>query len=94
MCYRFRGFEARSDMIEKLGEYAQHHVSLGHFLTAVLENNLSEAVGHADDDNLRNLPAFVGYLYNEMPSPCWGSPEKVKAWLEAPRCDTPKSSTP
>ena len=82
MAYRFRGFEARTDMIEKLEEYVQHRVALGHFLTAVLENNLSEAVGRADEDNLKNLPAFVGYMYNEMPGGCWGSPEKVKAWLE------------
>lgn len=85
MSYTFLGYEARTQMIAALDRYAQHRQPVGDFLTAVLENNLSEAVGHADDDNLRNLPAFVGYLYNEMPSPCWGSPEKVKAWLEAPR---------
>jgi hypothetical protein len=36
----------------------------------------------ADTSNLYNLPAYVIYLYNEMPAACWGSPEKVKAWLE------------
>ena len=82
MTYRFRGFEARTDMLEKLNAYAERHEPVGDFLRAVLENNLSEAVGRADEDNLKNLPAFVIYLYNEMPSPCWGSPEKVKAWLE------------
>ena len=92
MSYTFLGYEARTQMIDALDRYAQHRQPVGDFLRAVLENNLQSAVGHADDDNLRNLPAFVGYLYNEMPSPCWGSPEKVKAWLET-SCDTPKSST-
>ena len=92
MSYTFLGYEARTQMIDALDRYAQHRQPVGDFLRAVLENNLQSAVGHADDDNLRNLPAFVGYLYNEMPAPCWGSPEKVKAWLKTP-CDTPKSST-
>jgi hypothetical protein len=75
--YQFRQFAIPEHMMTG---YIERGVPVGDFLTAVLENNLSEACGRADDDNLENLPAYVAYLYNEAPSPCHGSPEKVRAW--------------
>jgi hypothetical protein len=50
----------------------------GGFLTAVLENNLSEAFGRADMHNSRILKEIVGYVYNRLPSKSWGSREKVR----------------
>jgi len=79
--YRFEEFYIRENMMDSLQRYINEKVPVGDFLTAVLENNLSEACGRADDENLRNIPAYVAYLYNEAPSPCWGSPGKVKEWL-------------
>lgn len=79
--YRFRGWCARSEMVEALDRYAQLRHPVGDFLTAVLCNDLKEACGRADDDNLHNLPAIVAYCYNVLPMPCWGSPEKVAAWI-------------
>jgi hypothetical protein len=55
---------------------------VGDFLRALLSNDLLEAVGRADHLNTWLLPIYVGYLYNEFPSPAWGSREKVDAWLE------------
>lgn len=52
----------------------------GDFLRAVLSNNLMEAVGRADADNLRALPVIASYVYNELPGNCHGSPEIVEAW--------------
>jgi hypothetical protein len=69
-------------MARALDGYINHGWPLGSFLTAVISNNLSEAVGRADYENLANLPAYVAYLYNEAPSPCWGSPEKMDEWLK------------
>jgi len=79
--YQFRGFTIPEHMMWPLRRYIEDHSSVGDFLTAVLQNDLKEAVGRADDHNLANLPAYIGYLYNEAPSPCWGSPQKVKEWL-------------
>jgi len=79
--YQFRGFTIPEHVMCSLCAYIEEHRHVGHFLTAVLQNDLKEAVGRADDHNLANLPAYVGYLYNEAPSSCWGSPEKVKEWL-------------
>jgi len=83
--YEFRGCYIPRRMMEGLRRYIEGHCPVGDFLTAVLENNLSEAVGRADDENASNLAAYIGYLYNEAPSQCWGSPEKVSAWLSEGR---------
>lgn len=54
----------------------------GGFLTAVLENNLSQAFARADSINRAAMFQIVSFLYNEAPGPCWGSPEKVREWHE------------
>ena len=82
MTYKFREFEIPEYMMGGLERYINHGIAPGGFLTAVLENDLKEAVSRADDINMINIPAYVGYLYNEAPSGCYGSPEKVKAWIE------------
>lgn len=64
-----------------LVRYIVDHAPVGDFLTAVLSNDLREAVYRADDKNVPALPAFVGFLYNHAPRDCWGSPGAVKRWL-------------
>ena len=54
----------------------------GNFLTALLENNLKEAVVRADPQNLAAIADWARLLYNFVPSACQGSPAKVHAWLE------------
>ena len=63
--------------------YVEHGILPGSFMTAVLENKLVQAVGHADDTNSRLLKNYAMFLYNEMPSQSWGSPEKVDKWAKA-----------
>ena len=62
-----------------------HYVELGFdpgsFVRAVLENNLKEAFGCADAQNREDLFEIVSYCYNYIPDYCWGSREKVTAWL-------------
>ena len=72
----------RPDIKDALDEYATHGLQPGGFLTAVLENNLMEAVGRADDYNAHTLVDIIRYCYNDIPGLCWGSPEKVKTWIE------------
>lgn len=69
---------------EGLIAYVRHGRPVGGFLTAVLCNDLKEAVGRADEQCLDNLVAIVGWLYNEAPAACWGSLEKVNAWKDMP----------
>ena len=77
---------------ESLLRYWHERIPTGGFLLAVLENNLREAFSRADDVNVRHLGGIVRWCYWELPSPAWGSPERVRAWLaredEAPK-ETP-----
>lgn len=55
----------------------------GSFLTAVLTNNLMDALGYADDDNRHALPSYGEFLYNHVPAASFGSPDRVKAWIDS-----------
>jgi hypothetical protein len=61
--------------------YLLEGIPPGSFLTAVLENNLSEACGRADTTNRRTLFEHVMFLYNDAPFDCWGSPVNVSEWI-------------
>ena len=66
---------------EGLARYIEARRPPGHFLTAVLSNDLTEAVNRADSDNAVALSACVQWLVWHAPSLCWGSRRKVEAWL-------------
>ncbi len=72
--------QIRPDIKAALDAYANGRRPVGGFLTAVLSNDLAEACARADEQNLWSLPVIVGYVWNHLPSGCWGSPEKVAAW--------------
>lgn len=67
-------------MMGGIERWIQYAIVPGSFLQAIIKNDLSDAVGQADDENLKNLPAYVGYFYNEAPSQCWGSVDKFEEW--------------
>lgn len=52
----------------------------GTFVTAVLENNLRDAIGHADEECYDNIMDIVSFCYNKIPCNCWGSDEIVEKW--------------
>jgi len=62
--------------------YVEKKVPPGSFLRAVLENDFYEAVVKADQINLCYFREWAKFLYRELPSICWGSKEKVQAWLD------------
>lgn len=76
-----RGMVIPARMMERLQAYIEQGHPVGDFLTAVLCNDLREACSRADDTNCHILPAYIVYLFNEAPAPCWGSREKHEAWL-------------
>jgi hypothetical protein len=79
--YTFQGYVIRQDMMEALEHYLQKGRPTGGFLRAVLAHDLMAAVQHADRWNLPNLPAYAGYMYNEIPHNCHGSYEIVDRWI-------------
>jgi len=79
--YRFRQFAIPGYMGGGITRYIEKGILPGGFLLAVLEHDLFEAVGRADDENLANLPAYVAYFYNEAPGACHGSRVKIAEWV-------------
>ena len=79
--YRWMDFSIPERMGDGISRYVESHIEPGGFLTAVIQNDLREACGRADDENLLNLPAFVAWFWNHAPSACWGSPERMASWL-------------
>lgn len=76
-------YPIREDLYGALERYLNNGIMPGSFLTSVLENNLCEACGRADHENIRNLKNIVGYIYNHIPSSAWGSRDKVESYLKS-----------
>ena len=67
---------------ESLDRFAHYGVPTGGFLRAVLANDLRVTLILADEDNIQALPAICLYVYNCLPSECWGSREIVKQHID------------
>lgn len=69
------------DSVQEWIETAAFHPDvLGSFLYAVLSNDLIGALACADSENLRSLREWGMFLYNDAPSGCYGSREKLLKW--------------
>lgn len=79
---RARGAGVPGHLIDGLVLYLVEGISPGHFLTAVLENNLMAAMSRADEVSRAGLFELCIFLYNDVPERAWGSPARVRAWME------------
>ena len=61
--------------------YMELGIAPGHFLTAVLKNDLMEAARRADETNLHALGTYAIFLHSQAPCGSYGSPENVKSWI-------------
>ena len=68
-------------VLGKVSQYVAEHRLPGPFLEAVLSNDLKGALVWADIETTADLLGIIGYCEREIPGDCWGSPEKVAAWL-------------
>jgi len=81
--YYYSGdFTIPKHLVEGLNFYCTYGLLPGRFLRAVINNDLAEACATGDTDGLRVLPAIVAWLYHQAPAECWGSEEKVNAWVK------------
>lgn len=69
-------------MKKSVKEYIENGRPIGSFLTAVFSNNLVKSFGRADPTNFRHMDKWAAFLYNEAPTPCWGSEKAVAAWIK------------
>tara|TARA_R100001086_G_scaffold223929_1_gene141764 strand:- start:114 stop:452 length:339 start_codon:yes stop_codon:yes gene_type:complete len=72
-------------ILDSINRYVEHGIEPGGFVTAVLSNNLVATFRAADAKSLRGLSDILQYIYLEIPSACWGSEAKVKAWTKNKR---------
>lgn len=74
-------------MREGVRMYLEERIAPGSFLTAVICNDLVNALGQADHINRERLHDIVSFFYSYAPSNCWGSVEKMKKWLKGDKPD-------
>lgn len=79
--WEFMEFYIPERMREAMLAYTQEGREPGDFLKAVICNDLKESCHRADEENLRNLPAFVYWFYQWAPAVCWGSEDRMNSWL-------------
>ena len=76
--------ECRSlPLLESVRIFVEVGVPVGDFLTAALSNKFVEAATGADEGNQHRLYHYAILFYNGIPAQCWGTEEKVQAWIEA-----------
>ena len=80
MGYKFREFEIPDYMMSGLERYKNYGRAPGGFLEKIICNDFVMATGHADDNNIKVLPAYAAYLYNELPRGAWGSEQIYNQW--------------
>src|ERR1035438_8962836 len=68
---------------ESLDRYFERGIDPGHFLKAVLENDLREAVQCGDNVHINNLKGIIAYCYEKLPFYCWGSKQNVEDWVDS-----------
>ena len=61
--------------------YLLHGLPPGNFLSAVLSNDLAEAVNRADEQNAKALAAYVKFIYQHFPINAWGTAQHVSDWM-------------
>jgi hypothetical protein len=79
----FEKYQLPDYMWDGFWNYFKHRIEPGSFLTAMLSNDdVVTVVSRADTNNQHKLVEWVKFLYNDVPANCWGSKEKVAAWLK------------
>lgn len=62
--------------------YIEEGCPTGRFLQMVIENNLVESFGRADEINRERMFDICDFIYNEAPLSCWGSLKKYQTWIK------------
>ena len=68
-------------LMKGMKRYVEGHIKPGDFLSAVIRNDLSDALARADPISRLLLHDIVKWFWNEAPSTCWGSSDKMHKWL-------------
>lgn len=69
-------------MVGGLRRYVEDGIPPGHFLSAVLCNDLTRACERADENNRFVLFNYVLFFHNYLPAESWGSEENFEKWID------------
>ena len=69
-------------MVPAIKRYVENRIEPGHFLPALLSNDLMGTFSRADETNGSLIREWVIWMWNDMPFHMVGSREKVEAWLD------------
>lgn len=83
--YKVFGQALPANIYDALVDYTINHHEHGGFVMALLRNDLVDAINRADESSYRNLREIVQFMNMYMPASCWGSNEKVRAWIDEPK---------
>lgn len=75
-------FSIPSHTRQALDLYVNEGYPVSGFLYAVLTNDLFGAISQADDQNIEALVDVCKHIYNNIPSGCWRTSERVRVWQE------------
>lgn len=65
-------------VLHAIQRYVAMGASTGHFVNAIMRNDLFEAVAHADAESLAAIREIIWYVYNHLDGRCWG-PKQVNS---------------
>lgn len=72
---------SKQNALETIDRYVMQGCPPGSQIYAMLTNNLRETFAAADEERRTFVFDIVCHLYNNVPGSCWGSEDKVNAWL-------------
>lgn len=75
-----------------IDRYVDFGCPTGSFLYAVLTNDLFKATERADHLNRLVLVEICEYIYNFTPNVCYGTTDKVAAWLKFHKTEPSKAN--
>ena len=73
----------KQEAISAIDRFQNHKLCPGHFLRAVLSNDLMDAVNYGDKESLENLPDIARHIFSRVPANIYGSRERVAAHLQS-----------
>ena len=61
-------------------DYVQFGMPLGGYLTAIVSNDLTGAIGQCSTGDMTEIKFIVDFFYNNIPGSCWRSREAMTKW--------------
>ena len=71
-----------SYMQDSIINYYENGLYPGGFLSAVINNDLQESIGRADNTNIHCIKNYIMWFYNHAPNGTWGYQTAVEDWIE------------